>query len=76
MSHLFHYFKLGNKNIQAHVHVLVYNQYMYYFESHTERDREKDRRENEIFTWESFPSSVGSKMSLTDTNLKRTNSFH
>lgn len=74
MSHLFHYFKLGRKNIQAHV--LVYNQYMYYFENHTERDREKDRRENEILTWESFPSSVGSKMSLTDTNLKRTNSFH
>lgn len=49
---------------------------MYYFENHTERDREKDRRENEILTWESFPSSVGSKMSLTDTNLKRTNSFH
>lgn len=76
MGHLFHYFELGSKNIQAHVHVLVYNQYMYYFENHTERDREKDRRENEIFTWESFPSSVGSKMSLTDTNLKRTNSFH
>lgn len=41
MSHLFHYFKLGNKNIQAHVHVLVYNQYMYYFENHTEREIER-----------------------------------
>lgn len=49
---------------------------MYYFENYIERDREKDRRENEILIWEFFSLFVGFKMLLIDINLKRINFFY